>query len=107
MALIDRFWPRKKPAPQPRISPRNIAVISATRNFEAAIADRLTASWKSPSQTANEEIAAGRLQAIKSPYRIRDDWRQDWEDARKTAQVVTPQQFIRPRKYIPKHLIAR
>ena len=59
MALIDRFWPRKKPAPQPRISPRNIAVISATRNFEAAIADRLTASWKSPSQTANEEIAAG------------------------------------------------
>ena len=58
-------------------------------------------------QKIYEEIAAGRLQAIKSPYRIRDDWRQDWEDARKTAQVVTPQQFIRPRKYIPKHLIAR
>jgi len=50
MAMFDRFWPRKKPTPPPRISGRTTAVINATRNFEAAIADRLTASWKSPTQ---------------------------------------------------------
>lgn len=58
-------------------------------------------------QKIYDEIAAGRMQAIKSPYRIRDDWRQDWEDARKTASDPVPPQFIRPRKYTPKHLIAR
>ncbi len=61
MAFLDRFWPRRTPAPATphKLSSRGAAIIAATRNFEAAISDRLTASWKSPTQTANEEILAG------------------------------------------------
>lgn len=58
MGILDRFWPRQaKPTP-PALPKRTAAVIHATRNFESALADRLTASWKTPSLTANEEIAA-------------------------------------------------
>lgn len=58
MGILDRFWPRRTQAAPAAISKRTSAVIHATRNFEAALVDRLTASWKTPSLTANEEIAA-------------------------------------------------
>jgi lambda family phage portal protein len=58
MGILDRIWPRRAQAAPPVIPKRTAAVIAATRNFEAALVDRLTASWKAPGLTANEEIHA-------------------------------------------------
>jgi len=58
MGILDRIWPRRAQAAPPAIPKRTAAVIHASRNFEAALVDRLTASWKAPGLTANEEIHA-------------------------------------------------
>ena len=58
MGIIDRLLGsmRAKPA-RPEQQRRAEHIIRATRNFEAAMSDRLNASWNHPSLTANEEIA--------------------------------------------------
>lgn len=60
MGLFDRIFKRSAAAkpPPPAKNRRAEANIRATRNFEAAMSDRLNASWSSPSLTSNEEIAA-------------------------------------------------
>jgi lambda family phage portal protein len=56
MGIFDRLFKRAAPAAPPKTH-RADANIRATRNFEAAMTDRLNASWNSPALTANEEVA--------------------------------------------------
>lgn len=58
MGIIDRLLGsmRAKPA-RPEQQRRAEHIIKATRNFEAAMSDRLNASWNHPSLTSNEEIS--------------------------------------------------
>ena len=58
MGIFDRIFKRSAPPPAPKTR-RADANIRATRNFEAAMTDRLNASWNSPALTANEEVAGG------------------------------------------------
>ena len=58
MSWLDYFR-RAKPEPIPAMSKRAEAVIKASRNFESALQDRLTASWRATSLTSNDEIRQG------------------------------------------------
>ena len=58
MGFLDRIFKRPAAAQPPPTDRRAEANIRATRNFEAALSDRLNASWASPSLTSQEEIAA-------------------------------------------------
>ena len=46
MGILDRILGRKAVEPAPAMSKRAAAIINATRNYESALADRLTASWR-------------------------------------------------------------
>jgi lambda family phage portal protein len=102
MGILDRIFRRTDSAPAappavsvvPVVPRRTAAVIAAARNFEAAWSDRLTASWRSPNLTANEEIK-GALEATRNRAR---DLAKNNEFARKylslvVANVVGPSGF--------------
>jgi lambda family phage portal protein len=67
MGIFDRLFKRAAPAAPPKTR-RADANIRATRNFEAAISDRLNASWNSPSLSSNDEIA-GALETVRNRAR--------------------------------------
>jgi lambda family phage portal protein len=94
MRWLDRLLGRAQPSTALGMPRRAEALIKATRNFEAAMADRLTASWRSPAMTANEEIK-GALEATRNRAR---DLAKNNEFARKylglvAANVVGPSGF--------------
>lgn len=85
MGILDRIFRRAPdPTPVPTMSRRAEANIKATRNFEAAVHDRLTASWKAAGLTANEEIK-GALETVRNRSR---DLAKNNEFARKYIQLV-------------------
>lgn len=85
MKILDRILRRQPvPPPTPVMSRRTAALIGATRNFESAWADRLTASWRSPTLSANEEIK-GALETTRNRAR---DLAKNNEYARKYLQLV-------------------
>jgi lambda family phage portal protein len=67
MGIFDRLFKRAAPAAPPKTR-RADANIRATRNFEAALSDRLNASWASPSLSSNDEIA-GALETVRNRAR--------------------------------------
>lgn len=85
MRMLDRLGRlfSRKPA-APAVGRRAAAVIAATRNFEAAISDRLSASWNAPSLSSNDEIK-GALEATRNRAR---DLVKNNEFARKYVSLV-------------------
>ena len=84
MGIIDRLLASLRSPPARPGMKRANAVIHATRNFEAALSDRLNASWSHPSLTANEEIARA-LEITRNRAR---DLAKNNEFARKYLQLV-------------------
>lgn len=84
MRWLDRILGRNQSTPAPAMPRRVDALVKATRNFEAAWHDRLTASWRSPGLTANEEIK-GALETTRNRAR---DLAKNNEFARKYLQLV-------------------
>lgn len=94
MGILDRILGRKAVEPAPAMSKRAAAIINATRNYESALADRLTASWRAGGMTANDEIKDG-LETTRNRAR---DLAKNNEFARKylslvVANVVGPSGF--------------
>lgn len=83
MGFFDRIFRKSAPVPA-QSSKRAAALVAATRNFESALHDRLTASWRAAGSTANEEIKAG-LETTRNRAR---DLAKNNEFARKYLQLV-------------------